>query len=165
MMDDNLKEVLSKIYDLCGFTISNFFVEEESREYDASRFQLNGFRIVCRSARTTPKKVGQFVTFWKRSGNGPIEPLNANDPIDCFMVLVRLDKRLGHFVFPKSVLMEKGILSTDYKEGKRAFRVYPGWDQAQNKQAVNSQKWQLNYFLEVEDNTDLEKVKRVFSLM
>ncbi len=161
-MDDNLKEILSRIYDRCGFFLSNHVVEEESNEYDASRFQLNGWRIVCRNGRTTPKKVGQFVTFWKRSGNGPIEPLKEKDPIDFFVVNVRSGSQLGHFVFPKSVLIEKGIISTDKKDGKRAFRVYPGWDQAQNKQALNAQNWQLNYFFEVDDSTDLDKVKRLF---
>ncbi len=161
-MDDNLKEILGKIYDRCGFTLSNHVVEEESSDYDASRFQLSGWRMVCRSARITPKKAGQFVTFWKRSSTGPIEPLNEKDPIDFFLVNVRSGNKLGQFIFPKSVLIEKGIISTDKKEGKRAFRVYPGWDQTQNKQAEKSQKWQLNYFFEVDDNTDLPIVKRLY---
>jgi hypothetical protein len=57
-------------------------------------------------------------------------------------------------------LQEKGILSDDNKEGKRGFRVYPPWDIAINKQAKQTQEWQLKYFLETP--IDLEKAKHLF---
>ncbi|TRW95625.1 MepB family protein [Flavobacterium gawalongense] len=41
------------------------------------------------------------------------------------------------------------MLTTDLKEGKRAIRVYPPWDTTTNKQAQKTQKWQLDYFLEI----------------
>ncbi len=52
----------------------------------------------------------------------------------------------GQFIFPKSILLVKGILSDGEKDGKRGFRVYPPWDKAVNKQAKQTQQWQLQYF-------------------
>lgn len=162
-MNDELRTIQTEVYQECKWRISDFKNEAESKEYDACRFLLNGMNIVCRSSKITPKKVGQFVTFWKRNGNGPIEPLNDKDHIDFFVVNVRLDSNFGQFVFPKSVLVKKGVISTDKKEGKRAFRVYPIWDNPTNKQAKRTQKWQLNYFYEINESIDLEKVRKLYT--
>lgn len=161
-MDENLKKIETEVYEKCGLKISDFENETESKEYAACRFGLNGLHIVCRNAKITPKKTGQFVTIWKRNANGPIEPLNEKDQIDFFIVNVRRDKHFGQFIFPKAVLIKKGIISTDKKEGKRAFRVYPTWDIAKNKQAEKTQKWQLTYFYEIGEKTNLEKVNKLF---
>ncbi|WP_437396943.1 MepB family protein [Flagellimonas lutimaris] len=161
-MDNNLNQIKTEIYENCGLNISDFYLEAESKEYDACRFELNGQKIISRNAKITPKKVGQFVTFWKRNGNGSIGPLEENDPIDFYAVNVRTETQFGQFVFPKTVLIKKGIISTDNKEGKRAFRVYPNWDTAKNKQAERTQKWQLNYFYEINDSTDLNKVAELY---
>jgi hypothetical protein len=77
---------------------------------------------------------------------------------------VRTEKKFGQFVFPKSVLIKKGIISTRKKEGKRAFRVYPNWDVAKNKQAERTQKWQLDYFYEINATTDLQKVTGLYKI-
>lgn len=157
-MESNLDFIKTEVYDKCGLQISTVREEAESKEYHACRFELNGAKIVSRMAKITPKKVGQFVTFWKRNQHGITEPLNESDPIDFYVVTVKTDKRLGQFVFPKSILISKGILSTTKKEGKRGFRVYPAWDETQNKQAIKTQKWQLNYFFEINAATDFKKV-------
>jgi len=77
-------------------------------------------------------------------------------------VNVRTEKEFGQFVFPKSVLIKKGIISTDKKDGKRAFRVYPNWDNANSKQAERTQKWQLEFFYEINDSTDFKKVRELY---
>ena len=46
----------------------------------------------------------------------------------------------------KLLLLSKKIVSYDNVEGKRGFRVYPEWVRAENHQARNTQKWQLDYF-------------------
>ncbi|MCK0159443.1 MepB family protein [Allomuricauda sp. F6463D] len=163
-MYTNLNQIKTEIYDKCSLEISDFQTESESQEYDACRFELNGRNIISRNAKITPKKVGQFVTFWKRNGNGPIEPYEENDPIDFYAVSVRNKNEFGQFVFPKSVLIKKGIISTERKEGKRAFRVYPKWDIAKNKQAERTQKWQLDYFYEINESTDLKKVSKLYEI-
>lgn len=162
-MDDDLSQIKTKIYDTCAFEFSNFKLERESQQYNASRFELNGKNIISRSAKITPKKAGQFVTFWKRNGNGPIAPFDESDLIDFYIVNVRKGSTLAQFVFPKSILIKKGIISTDTKEGKRAFRVYPNWYVAKNKQAMHTQKWQLDYFYEISSSVDLKKVISLYN--
>ncbi|MDO6801945.1 MepB family protein [Wenyingzhuangia sp. 1_MG-2023] len=161
-MDSNLNQIKWEVYEKSGLKITDFQTEKESKEYAACRFELNGLKIISRNSKITPKKVGQFVTFWKRNGNGPIEPFDENDLIDFYTVNVRSENKFGQFVFPKSVLIKKGIISTEKKEGKRAFRVYPNWDIAKNKQAEQTQKWQLNYFYLINNATDFKKVAELY---
>ena len=80
------------------------------------------------------------------------------------LVSTRKDNHFGLFIFPKSILITKEIVS-DKKEGKRAIRVYPPWDITTSKQAQKTQKWQLDYFLEItKDQTiDLKRAKSLFS--
>ncbi|MEM8522627.1 MepB family protein [Flavobacterium sp. PL12] len=154
------------LYDSCGFECSLPKKEKESAEYGAYSFQLKNKSIVFRVAKITPTKIGQFVTLWKRNGKGPIQPLDFTDTIDFIVISVRKENCVGQFVFPKSVLCEKGIISTTTKEGKRAIRVYPPWDEAINKQAQKTQKWQLDYFLEIpsDETVNIEDAKRLYDL-
>lgn len=166
-MDTNISEpFISKkyIYDLCGFNFKNAVPEIESSEYNAYTFELNNLKIRFRSAKITPTKIGQFVTLWKRIGKGPIMPFAASDEIDLVVISVQKDDRYGQFVFPKAVLVKHGVF-TDAKEGKRAIRVYPSWDIAESAQARRTQKWQLEYFLEVskEKLIDIERLKLLYS--
>lgn len=155
-------QIIAEIYGKCALEISDFQDELESKEYDACRFKLNGLNIISRSAKITPKKTGQFVTFWKRDSNGPIKPLDENDRFDFFVVNVKNETEFGQFVFPKNELIKRGIISTDKKEGKRAFRVYPNWDVAKNTTAARTQKWQRDYFYIIDDLTDFERVKKLY---
>ena len=147
----NLKSKLEKskesIYEDCSFLILDVVVNTESKEYNACEFTLNGMKVISRNAKTTPNKNGQFVTFWKRNNNGIIEPFDSNEGIDFFVINVSKEKRIGQFVIPKSVLVEKKIISIDKIEGKRGFRVYPNWDTPGSKQAKKTQQWQSNILL------------------
>lgn len=161
-MDSNLNQIKTEVYDKCSLEITGLEAEPESKEYDACRFELNGRSIIYRNAKITPKKVGQFVTFWKRNANGTIEPFDESDQIDFYVVTVRAETKFGQFVFPKSILLEKGIISTEKIEGKRGFRVYPKWDVMKSKQAERTQKWQLDYFYEIDNSTDLKRVSELY---
>lgn len=161
-MNSNLNKVKTEIYDKCSLEISCFKKELEGKEYDACQFELNGMNIICRSSKITPKKDGQFVTFWKRNKKGITEPFSENDKFDFYVINVNSNNNFGQFVFPKSELIRKGIISTEIKGGKRGFRVYPKWDKAQNKQAERTQKWQLNYFYEIDKLTDLKKIMKLY---
>lgn len=162
-MDANLSEIKTTIYDQCSLNIFNFQLEEESQKYNACQFNLNYLNIISRTAKITPKKIGQFVTFWKRKKHGIIEPFEEKDNIDFYVLNIRFENRFGQFVFPKSILIKKGIISTVKKEGKRAFRVYPNWDIITNKQAEKTQKWQLEYFYEVTNTIDIHKIKELYN--
>lgn len=161
-IDSLLNQIDTKVYQKCGLEILDFTPELESKEYAASRYKINDLHIASRNAKITPKKIGQFVTFWKRKGKGQIEPFNEKDQIECFVVNVRTENELGQFVFPKSALIKKGIISTTKKEGKRAFRVYPKWDIPKNKQSAQTQKWQLDYFYQIDDSVDFNMVTELY---
>lgn len=141
------------IYKPSGFVLQNLKTEDESEEYGAAEFILNNRPIKFRVGKITPTKVGQFVTFWKRIGGGPILPYELTDFFDFLVVSVRAENHFGQFVFPKVVLAEKGIISSNGKEGKRAMRIYPPWDKADNSQAKKTQAWQLQYFIKLSEDT------------
>ena len=162
-MNNNLNIIKSKIYDKCELKIFDFKIETESTEYDACQFELNGKKIICRSSKITPKKVGQFVTFWKRNEKGITEPFSETDQIDFYVINVKTENNFGQFVFPKSELINKGIITTNKKDGKRGFRVYPKWNKTTNKQAEKTQKWQLNYFYEINEKTDFKRVQELYN--
>ena len=161
-MNVNLIKIKSKIYDKVDFQISKMNKELEGTEYDACQFELNGMKIISRSSKITPKKIGQFVTFWKRNKKGITEPFSETDRVDFYVVNVKTENNFGQFVFPKSELINKGIITTEKKEGKRGFRVYPKWDNTENKQAKKTQEWQLKHFYEINKLTDLSFVKELY---
>ena len=142
----------------------NIVVEHASQDYGACTFELNNHRIQFRVAKITPTKIGQFVTFWKRLDSGPIMPYNTTDSFDFLIVSVRDAGHYGQFIFPKSILHEKGLISKEGCGGKRAMRVYPSWDVADNNQAKKTQSWQLHYFFEIDTNKaiDENRVKKLF---
>ncbi len=58
-------------------------------------------KIITRNSKITPKKVGQFVTFWKRNEKGITQPYRENDRIDFYVITARTENNFGQFVFPK----------------------------------------------------------------
>ncbi|AMM50863.1 MepB family protein [Rufibacter sp. DG15C] len=158
-----LADSIKEVFEACSLHMTDFEVEPESQKYKACRFRVNGAVVIGRDAKVTPKKVGQFVTFWKRNEKGIIVPFFETDPIDYYTVNVRTENRFGQFVFPKAVLIKRGIVSTEQKEGKRAFRVYPPWDVVHSKQAEQSQKWQLQYFSDLDPATDRTRAKKLYT--
>lgn len=144
------------------FEIKNAVLHPESKEYKACFFLLNEHKIIYRKSKITPTKIGQFVTFWKRSKLGPIEPFQENDDFDFFVINCQTRTNFGQFVFPKSILIKKGIISSPKKEGKRGFRVYPSWELTVSKQAHKTQAWQKNYFIELSKNMDLSAFKKLY---
>lgn len=145
----DLAATLAHVYGPHGFTWSAPLPEAESADYGAYTLVLNGSPICFRVAKTTPTKIGQFVTLWKRLGKGPIQPFDASDGVDYFVVVTRTAAHCGQFVFPTSVLCDRGIVSTHGVGGKRAMRVYPPWDTTTSRQAQATQRWQLECFLDL----------------
>lgn len=162
MIDSELLLLEDTVYNNCSLKITNVILHDESKEYNACSFLLNDDKIIFRKAKITPKKVGQFVTFWKRSNFGPIEPFHVNDDFDFFVVNCTSVNNFGQFVFPKGILIEKGIVSSSNKEGKRAFRVYPIWETPTSKQAEKTQNWQKEHFISLTNNIDFNDVKKKY---
>ena len=134
-----------------GFTWSTPIPESEGAEYDAHTLTVNGLPTVYRTAKTTPTKLGQFVTLWRRSEAGPIRPFDTGDGVMLFVVKVYDEEHLGHFVFPTETLVEHDIVSTNFSGGKRAIRVYAPWVTPTSTQAVRTQRWQSRHFGEFPD--------------
>lgn len=161
----DLVATINVIYKQSEFNFSEPLKEEESDAYGAYFFNLNLQQVRFRVAKTTPTKVGQFVTLWKRLGDAPIQPFDISDNIDYFIVSVRYRDNFGQFVFPKLTLLQHGILSKNGIGGKRAIRVYPPWDTATSRQANDTQIWQLKYFLDIPKNgsIDFHRVKILYN--
>ena len=131
--------------------MTDFVVEKESKEYEGCNFKLNDLKIYFRKAKITPKKEGQFVTFYKRIQSGVIAPFDDEDDFQFLIVNVEFENQRGYFIFPKLLLAQKNILTTSIKDGKRAFRIYSPWDEPKNKQALTSQQWKLDCFTAASD--------------
>ena len=137
------------IFDAKGFELDNIHEDKECREYLGYNFQLKSQPIKFRKAKKTPKKVGQFVTLWKRNLTGQTIPFDIEDDFDFYIIMTSDAYLMGIFVFPKAVLATMGLLSSCHGAGKRGFRLYPGWDIPVSSQALKTQKWQNEYFIDI----------------
>lgn len=120
----------------------------ESADYGARNFKLPGKTIEFRASKVTPKKVGQFVAIWRRNEQGLTQPFEETDEIDFIVISSKTEHNFGLFVFPKSILIGQGIITSKKKNGKRGIRVYPPWDKPTNKQGQKTQSWQIKYFVQ-----------------
>lgn len=162
-MFSELQQVKKLVYDIYNLEFSNLIIDSESHEYQACSFKLNSFEIIHRFSKITPTKIGQFVTIWKRNNKRITAPFDCSDNFDFIVITSKSDKNLGQFVFPKSVLLEKGIISNNNTSGKRGIRVYPPWDIPTSKQAEKTQLWQVKYFYNIKkDSFDIELMKNLF---
>lgn len=146
----------------------------ENSKYEALEFSLDDKRIVYRKGKVTPGRPGAFLSIWQRpslessNGNKPI-PLSSND-FDYLFVQVEshsnithaleLTPKRGMFIFPVSILVEKGIVSSLSNQGKTGFRVFPPWSQDRgiegtkvfSESGKKTQRWQLPYFLDIKED-------------
>lgn len=150
-MINEIKKIEKLLFETTPSKISNLIEEQEAKEYFGCNFQTEKLNFKFRKAKITPKKVGQFVTLWKRNSNNETEPFRDSDNFDFYIIATEENDNYGFFLFPKSELMKRQILTTNSKEGKRGFRVYPNWTKTENKQAEKTQIWQTQYFINSED--------------
>lgn len=141
------KEIQSFLSTLWNKTIDNITFDKEAHDYFGCDFELNERKIKFRKAKVTPKKEGLFVTLWKRNSNKITEPYHIDDDTAYYIIAVEERENSGLFIFPKTILEQQHILSNHKKEGKRGFRIYPTWSKTANKQAQQSQKWQIMFFV------------------
>ena len=160
----DLLELFEKVYNPCGLDFSGYKKTFTNRAYGAANFLLNKQQIEFRIGKVTPIKIGHFIGFYKRLPNKSVLPYDVIDPFDFLIVSTRKAHHFGQFIFPKSILRNKGIVSEKGWKGKMAFRLYPPWDIAKNSQAKRSQEWQLPYFLSIDPKVriDCQKVKKIF---
>jgi hypothetical protein len=159
----DLQIIKEMVYDTGGFELTKLNPHKESLEYAACSFELDGRTVEYRVSKITPTKTGQFVTIWKRDQNGITAPFDISDGIDFIVITSKSDNKIGQFIFPTTVLAEKGIISLNGKGGKRGIRVYPPWDTVTSKQAEKTQSWQTKYFVSIQqdEQTGLDLVRKL----
>ena len=154
----------------------------EATKYDALNFSLNNQKIVYRKGKNTEDRPGAFLAIWKRPSssivnNKPIA-LESNE-IDYLFVEVEEhssivsnegsinDLRKGIFIFPVSILIAKGIISSEKKKGKTGFRVFPPWSEDKgvvgmkvfSQSGKKTQCWQLPYYIEINKDGSIDSFK------
>lgn len=122
--------------------------EKYNQDYEALTFSFKEETYQSRLAKKTPTKAGYFVTCWTKDENNCNQPYSKKAFADYLMIIVIDEELSGYFLFPRELLVEKGILTTFEHKGKMAFRVYPKWCNQLNKTAGQTQKWQCKYFFE-----------------
>lgn len=135
--------------------INEIVIDSNAIDYNGYQFTLNLQLVIFRTSKTTPTKIGQFVTFYKRNELAITEPFHNHDVVEYYIIWCEKDSNKGVFIFPKSALLIFNILSSANKEGKRAFRVYPDWDIPNNRQATKTQSLQSNYFINLNTNPSI----------
>lgn len=158
-------ELLDKLlFKPLGLELKKIEKESENQNYHACTFQLNNQKIIFRTAKITPTKIGQFVAVWKRTEFGITAPYDVLDDFEYFIIATSRENSFGIFLFPKTALIENKIVSDGNKNGKRGIRIYPPWDLTINKQAQKTQLWQNEYFLDLSGNSKLN-IKKLESLL
>lgn len=145
------------LYEPNNLTIKNIHEETQNSDYGAGVFQLNSKLVRFRVAKITPTKIGQFVSLWEKDNANKNQAFSFDNATDLLIINTFNDHGdFGQFVFPKEVLLKQNILKTAHTKGKMAIRVYPSWDTPTSKQAIATQKWQLPYFVKVDEKDSLQ---------
>lgn len=155
----------NSVYTKCGLRMENFSPEAEGAAYGAHTFMFEGRKCLFRVAKKTPRKIGWFVTIWKRAGEGVILPYDQSDDVDFVVVAVSDDNYVGEFVFPKPVLLEKNLFSVGGVGGKRATRLYTPWDNTTSVLAIKAQAWQNEFFVNFDTHNSAlrEKIRSLYA--
>ena len=151
----------------------------EAKQYHGATFSLNGKKCVYRKGKVTADRPGAFLALWKRpdsmSGSNKPIPLIEED-IDYLFIKVEehstVDQKhllinkpkVGLFIFPVKLLVEKGFIASVKYKGKTGFRVFPPWSGNRGNHATKvfsesgkkTQAWQLPYFVDIAENGDIE---------
>jgi hypothetical protein len=150
----------------------------ENSNYDAITFICNNNQFYYRKAKVTPDRPGAFLTLWQRPeskevSNKPIAI--TEEQLDFLVIQINelscLKPRKGIFIFPKNLLVKKKILSKEGSKGKTGFRVFPPWAgdrgtlgmKVFSDSGKKTQAWQLPYFIELTNNIESEKLKRILN--
>ena len=174
---DKFESLLVKMFVPAGYQITKKVELDpipESSKYEALNFSINDMSIVYRKGKVTSDRPGAFLAVWKRptsedvNGNKPI-PLRSSELDYLFIqveshstILEELEPRskCGMFIFPVSLLIEKGIVSSLKSKGKTGFRVFPPWSKDRgivgtkvfSESGKKTKRWQIPFFLEIDEN-------------
>jgi hypothetical protein len=143
---------LSDILEIPIDIIINYKEHTEAVDYDGCEFSIQQRKYFFRTAKATPKKIGFFVTLWRRNRQNITTPYDSNTSFTALIIYCNKGVHRGLFILPKDTLKNKKVLTTlnnkdnSFIDGKRGFRVYPPWSKATSKQALATQAWQAGFF-------------------
>ncbi|MNK57849.1 MepB protein [compost metagenome] len=137
----------------------------ECEDYFGFNFKINENRIKFRKSKLTPKKVGQFVTFWKRDSEGKTVPFDIIDDFDFYIISIEENDNSGFFILPKAILEKENLISSELKVGKRGFRIYADWHFPNSKQAEKTKLWQMQFFIDFsqKQSSIIEKLETILN--
>lgn len=162
-----LRYVNEMIYAPNDLTVKSVQEEKQNSKYGAGTFELSSRTVRFRVANITPTKIGQFVAIWEKDKNNKNQPYSYEEAPDLLVITTfKNDNEFGQFIFPKEVLFKQEILRSHSTKGKMAIRVYPSWDSPTSKQAMQTQKWQVPYFVDMggQGKLSIEKIMKLYSL-
>ena len=179
--------LLSKAFFPAGYEITKSLELDEipeSAKYEGLVFSINDKSIVFRKGNVTSDRPGAFLAIWKRpSSNKENKPIPLQ-PVDLDYLFVQVEEhsnitnidksinnpKSGMFIFPVSLLVKKGIVSSETSKGKTGFRVFPPWSQDRgiagtqvfSESGKKTQRWQLPYFVEINDGSiDSQQLNKI----
>lgn len=153
------------VFNPLDLQISDIIPDLECEDYFGFNFKINQINIKFRKSKLTPKKVGQFVTFWKRDSDGKTIPFDISGDFDYYIIYVEENENSGSFIFPKAILEKENYISGKLSAGKRGFRIYADWHLPNNKKAEKTKYWQTEFFINFSEpeNIVIEKFKNIFN--
>lgn len=162
-MQQSVKLIKEVVAAIGNHEMDDLIQEEQNSEYEGVRFNLLNQTYRSRLAKSTPKKQGYFVVFWDKDDKYKNQPFSYLSSPDRVIVTVMDNEKVGQFIFPKTVLHKQGILSSEISKGKMAIRVYPSWISNLNPSAAKTQKWQVEYFVDLSHKMDLDKLTYLYN--
>ncbi|MFL2076989.1 MepB family protein [Marinilactibacillus psychrotolerans] len=162
-MQQSVKLIKEVVAAIGNHEMDDLIQEEQNSEYEGVRFNLLKQTYRSRLAKSTRKKQGYFVVFWEKDNMDKNQPFTYLSSPDRVIVTVMDNEKIGQFIFPKTVLHKQGILSSEISKGKMAIRVYPSWISNLNPSAAKTQKWQVEYFVDLSHKMDLDKLTYLYN--
>lgn len=161
-MKKSIELLQNTIIPILEGTLDNYHEEPQNSEYESFVFSTSQYTFRNRLAKKTPTKKGYFVVFWEKNMHNQNQAFDFKESPDFLIVHVLDNEHKGLFLFPKDLLLKKNILRTLQKKGKMATRVYPLWEKFLNETAEQTQKWQLEYFIDLSiENADYKKLETI----
>lgn len=162
-MVNEIEKLNAMVFKPLSLNLTNVTQDLECEAYFGFNFKVDDVKIKFRKSKLTPKKTGQFVTYWKRDPDGKTVPFDVSDDFNFYITAIVENNNSGFFIFPKAVLEKENLILGEVKVGKRGFRLYADWHLTDSTQAEKTKLWQSQYFINYSDrkNTILEKFAKL----
>ncbi|MEB7792166.1 MepB family protein [Enterococcus faecalis] len=156
------QQLIQELLATISVKMTDLQLETQNSEYEGFTFIANNHTYRSRLAKITPKKVGYFVTFWEKDVSNKNQAYSYQESPDSVIITIIDGEKVGQFLFPKEILLQKSVLRYNDCPGKMAIRVYPTWVTGLNATARKTQKWQSQYFIDLSITIDSKTLKSLY---